>query len=131
MEVTAAPVVVEGHESAEWLSYIIQEMWPYSAPIVQSVLVEYVQPALAAAMPATFPSLRFTRIDIGSNAVVVDAVRVLPGKHDDELFIEADVVFQGSPNIELSFGDNTSLNTFGINSVTCRGRFVSNPHPTF
>ena len=108
-------------ESAPWLTAIIRELWPYAANIAQSVLLEYVQPALEAAVPHGIPTPHYTKLDIGDDAVVVERVRVVERSYSDGdvgAVLEADIVYDGNPNIELALGEFH----FGINDAKLTGR---------
>lgn len=108
-------------ESALWLSTIIQEVWPYAANIAQSTLKEYVQPALKAAIPKGLPVPVFTKIDIGEDAIVVERVRVFERKYSDTdsvPVLEADIVYDGNPQIEMKLSDFT----FGVTEAKVKGR---------
>lgn len=108
-------------ESTVWLSAIIQEIWPYAASIAQSTLLEYVQPALEAAVPAGLPVPRFTKLLIGEDAVRVQHVRVFERKYghgDVGVVMEADVAYDGNPKIEMAIGEFP----FGVTNAKLQGR---------
>lgn len=108
-------------ESAVWLSQIIRQVWPYAANIAQFILLKYVQPALNASVPTGIPAPRFTKIDIGDDAVVVERIRVEPRTYGDELaaVIEADISYDGKPDIQMTLSDVT---TFGVSHAKLKGR---------
>ncbi|KAI0566599.1 Synaptotagmin [Gracilaria domingensis] len=96
-------------------------MWPYAANIAQDLIIQYVQPALEANVPAGFPLPQFTRIDIGMDSVVVERVRVLERKFDEgdtAAVIEADINYDGNPEVELTLSDFR----LGVNHAQLKGR---------
>lgn len=108
-------------ESAQWLTNVIQEVWPYAANIAQSTLKEYVQPALKAAVPKGLPVPVFTKIDIGRDSIVVERVRVFERKYSPTEIVpvlEADIVHHGNPQIEMKIAELS----FGITEVKIKGR---------
>lgn len=108
-------------ESALWLSDIISEIWPYASNIIQSIIVEYIQPALTAAMPAGFLSPRFSKIDLGPDSPVVSRICVSRrkfGASDYAAVIEAEITYEGKPDIQMTLSDFS----FGVNNVKLRGR---------
>lgn len=108
-------------ESTMWISAILYELWPYAANIVQSTLVEYVQPALKAAVPAGLPVPHFTKINIGEDAIQIERIRVFERKQAESdicVVLEADVAYDGNPEIELALSDFT----FGVNNAKLKGR---------
>lgn len=111
----------DNDESAVLLSHIIRETFPFAANIVQSILVDYVQPALNASMPKGLPVPYFTRIGIGDNTPSIDRIRVSRRKyseHDMAAVVEADVSYDGKPDIEMTL----SGIPFGVSHATLRGR---------
>lgn len=109
------------NESARWLSAIIREIWPYAANIAQDMIIHYVQPALEANVPVGLPVPQFTKIDIGDNTVEVERLRVFErhyGREDNAAVIEADVVYDGNPGIEMTIGDIP----LGVNHAKLKGR---------
>lgn len=109
-------------ESARWLSHIVQELWPYAANVAQLTLLEYVQPALDAAVPPGLPSPRFTRIDVGNDPLHVEFVRVYERHYsstDTCPILEADIVYDGKPLIEMTLGGSM---TFGVQDAKVKGR---------
>lgn len=118
-----------GDESADWLSHILEEMWPYAQNIMRSILTEYIHPAIVANMPAIFPTIHFTKIQVGTRAPRIESVCAFRGGDvaNDVLIVEADVSFDGNPHIELSLGSPSSNLNFGIDSAKLRGRYAVLP----
>lgn len=111
----------EKDESAEWLNAIIDEIWPYAANIAQVTVLEYIQPALEANVPPQLPVPRFTKIDIGKDSISVENISVFDkryGKDSVAAVIEADVVYDGNPQVQMALGDFT----FGVNHARLQGR---------
>lgn len=107
-------------ESAVWFSHFIREVWPYVANIAQFVLLEYVQPAMGAFFPKLlYP--RFTKIDLGTDSVVVNSIHVHQRKYaadDMAAVIEADISYHGCPDIQMTFAEMAC----GVNQVDLSGR---------
>lgn len=84
--------------------------------------MEYVQPALDAAVPPGLPSPRFTRIDIGKDPLIIKHVRVYERHYssiDMSPVLEADIVYDGNPLIEMTLGGSV---TFGVQDAKVEGR---------
>lgn len=108
-------------ESSRWLSYIVQEVWPYVAQIVTFTVQEYIQPALHSAMPAGIPAPRFTRINIGNDPLRIERVSVYERRYsamDICPVLEADIVYEGNPEIEMRYAGIV----FGVQDTQVKGR---------
>lgn len=108
-------------ESSKWLSYIVQEVWPYAAQIATFIVQEYIQPALDSAMPAGIPAPRFTRINIGNDPLRIESVSVYERRYsasDICPVLEADIVYEGKPQIEMSYAGIV----FGVQDAKVKGR---------
>ncbi len=114
-------------ESTEWLSHILEEMWPYASSIAETVFKGFIEPALIANMPAMFPALRFTNIHLGENPPRVNGVTVVRSgaggeNRPDLVAVEADLSFEGDPHIEMSVGPPPASIKCGVTNAVVRGR---------
>lgn len=112
----------ETDEGASWINGMIRELWPFAANISQFVLLEYVQPALIAAVPSGLPVPRFSKIDVGTSAPTISNICVLHrkfGKNDSAAVIEAEFSLESN---DMDIQMTLSNVTFGVNRVKLNGR---------
>ena len=113
--------VCENDEKAPWLNAIIHQLWPYEANIAQFILLEYVQPALIAAMPGGLAP-KFSKIDIGTSSPVIEGISVRKrkfGPGDYAAIIEARVTHETTDmDVQMTLAEFT----FGVDQLKLQGR---------
>lgn len=106
-------------ESSEWVSHLVEQIWPYLQRLFERVLLGTVEPALAASMPSSFPQLRFTKMVLGDTPPKVNGVRV-GGERGESIVVEMDVDYDGKPEISIGVGQKKRI-SFGIDGLRLQG----------
>lgn len=117
----AASTAALSEDEPTWLNQLIHEVWPYQANITQFIILEYVQPALIAAMPAGLPAPKFSKIDIGTSSPKIKRISVRKRRfapNDIAAVIEAEVELETT---EMDVRMKLAEFSFGVDRLKLQG----------
>lgn len=61
-------VTDSGSEQADWFNAVLQHLWPFVSSGVEKMIKEKIQPSLDKNTSPVIPSLKFSRVSLGSDA---------------------------------------------------------------
>jgi Ca2+-dependent lipid-binding protein len=86
-------------ERAEWINSILQKLWPFISGGVENMVKEKIQPMLDKKANAMVPSLKFTRVSLGTEAPRLVSVRSYSAK--DVACVRMDMELKWASNMEV------------------------------
>lgn len=111
-------------ESTKWLSHVLQRTWPAASAYAPRLFKEFIEPALLAQMPSFLPKVHFSRVILGTKAPRMESIHILPDRPErsDMVALEAEFIYDGDMDIELTLGSGPSVIKFGMMNTTIRGQ---------
>lgn len=108
-------------ESTEWLSAVVQTMWPAAEEYAPEIFKGFIEPAINANMPGIFPTISFSQVELGRVPPEIKTIRVLPTNPDrpDLIYLEADFEYNGDMAIAMGL---EGLAEVGASNIKCSGK---------
>ncbi|TDZ15515.1 Extended synaptotagmin-2 [Colletotrichum orbiculare MAFF 240422] len=107
-----------GSESAGFLNDIVAQLWPHINIAAGRMTKEIVEPMLAKMLPGPLASLRFAKLDLGSEPMRFSSVDVHKTDNDG-IKLDMDLHWDGNCDIEL---EGKMVPKVGIEKVHLAGR---------
>ena len=118
--VAMIPPEINQAENVNFLSDILNRLWPYIAAAGADMVRETVEPMFKEMMPGPLASLRFTKIDLGKAPILLDNVIVHELKNGNVQF-DLDVTWDSDSDIQLKAD---FIGSFGVKSIKLSGRMT-------
>ncbi|TPP64365.1 Extended synaptotagmin-2-B [Fasciola gigantica] len=114
-------------DRAEWLNKAIKRMWPYISDYARDIILQNVEPAISANLPAALKPFKFSVIDLGDTPPRIGGVKVYMEEsiQRDEVVMDLDLMLYSDARIKVSCGKIKA----GIKEFELRGtlRVVMKP----
>ncbi|KAF5402928.1 Extended synaptotagmin-2-B [Paragonimus heterotremus] len=93
-------------ERAEWFNKMIKRLWPYVSDYARNIILESVEPAIAAQLPSALKPFKFTTIDLGDTPPRVGGVKVYMEENirRDEIVMDLDLMLYSDARIKVELG---------------------------
>lgn len=114
----AAALSSGGSESLGWLNDLLAQLWPKASIAIADLTKEICHPIFAELLPGPLKTLHFTKLDLGTVPISLDAIDV-HSSTADFIRLNVDISWDGECDIELKADRTPAL---GIKSVQLKGR---------
>ncbi|KAF6776599.1 hypothetical protein AHF37_04047 [Paragonimus kellicotti] len=93
-------------ERAEWFNKMIKRLWPFVSDYARNIILESVEPAVAAQLPSALKPFKFTTIDLGDTPPRVGGVKVYMEENirRDEIVMDLDLMLYSDARIKVELG---------------------------
>jgi len=109
--------------SSSFLTSIVHELWEYLNVAGGDKIRAAVEPSFAESLPAPLNSLRFAKIDLGTNPIRMDNVEVKQITKDGMVQVVMDMVWNGNCDIQLQADSYIGGLAFGVKNIKLSGHF--------